>query len=133
MANPVKGAVSFEAAGKSYTLSYSINALCELEEMLGEGVTEVAAKMGGKGGTRLSLIRALFWAGLRDHHPEVTIVESGELMREYGIQETSEIVGRAFMLAFPQADGRRSAGGRESGPLGGKRRPGTGRSSSRAG
>lgn len=128
MANPVKGEVAFEAAGKTYTLSYSVNALCALEEAAGEGVTQIAARMGDPQGLRLAMVRSLFWAGLRDHHPEVTVEECGRLMDGVGLDKAGELVGRAFVLAFPQA---RTSGRPLDATSAG--RPGTGRRSVRAG
>ena len=43
MGNPYKGEVQFTAGGKSYTLYFSINAMCELEEALGDGIVQLAS------------------------------------------------------------------------------------------
>lgn len=130
MANPVKGEVAFEAAGRPYTLSFSVNALCELEEALGLSVARISEVMGDDNSVSLRNVRALVWAGLRDHHPEVTQVEAGRLIDAVGIAEAVGLVGRAFMLAFPQEDARGSDARR---PLGAATRSGRGRTSSRHG
>lgn len=129
MGNPTRGTVTFEADGTTYSLSYSVNALCELEEAAGEGVTQIAARMSDPQGLRLAMVRNLFWAGLRDHHPEVTVAETGRLMDAVGMSAAGELVARAFVLAFPQAEKAAARPlGRESG-----RRTGSGRTSARAG
>lgn len=106
MANPVKGETTFEARGKKYTLVYSANAYASLEEELNCGIFEIydrlnswspprdakgkpkhetaeqtAARMAG---VRIGFARAVFWAGLLDRHPEITIREAGDLMSEVG-------------------------------------------------
>jgi hypothetical protein len=104
MANKAKGEVGFEVDGKSYTLVFSINALCELENQLGGDVANIAAA--GFGGIkRYSTLRATFWAGLTDHHPNMTLQAVGKIINALGIQKADELAGEAFKLAFPPANG----------------------------
>ena len=106
MANPVKGEVSFAARGKKFTLVYSANAYASLEEELNCGIFDIYDKLKSwspprdqKGkpkpetteqmaarmaGVRFGFARAVFWAGLLDHHPEITIGEAGNLISEVG-------------------------------------------------
>lgn len=129
MANPVKGEVAFEAQGKRYVLSYSVNALCALEDEIGESVIALSAKMQAGEGASIRMIRTIFRAGLTDHQGEVTENEAGDIMSELGVAHASGLVERAFALAFPEVP--RSDSGR---PLAARaRRDGTGRKSSRAG
>jgi hypothetical protein len=101
MANPHRGQVDLKAGEATYRLSFSINALCEIEDATGKSVNELAAEMGGA--PRLSLIRVLLWGALRDHHEEVTLKQAGEIAGEAGMAETGEAIGNAFALAFPDA------------------------------
>lgn len=102
MANAIKGEVAFDLAGEPFTLVYSINALCVLEERLNMGVSEIGAKMGDE--PRLGFIRTLFWAGLQDHHPALTETRAGEIIGEITPQRAGELIGEAFLKAFPQAE-----------------------------
>ena len=122
-----RGAVSFEADGKTYTLSYSVNALIELEEAMGMSAMQIPGLFRDGSGIQLKHIRLLFWAGLRDHHADVTIAEAGEMMRAVGLNKAAQLIGKAFMGAFPEAEERASS------PLGAGRDRGTGKSSSRRG
>jgi hypothetical protein len=88
LANKNKGEVSFEVNEKSYTMRFSANALCELEDVLNMGVNDVAEQMAKPKNLRIKTVRGIFWAGLRDYHPEITITQAGEL------------IGKAFTLAF---------------------------------
>jgi Phage tail tube protein, GTA-gp10 len=124
MANPVRGETAFEADGTTYTLSFSINALCALEDAMGEGIMEITRLLSDPAKLRLNNVRTVFWAGLRDHHAEVDIDQAGKLMTALGQVEAIEMAGKALALAFPEAP---------KGPLGaaasGKRPAGTGRRS----
>jgi hypothetical protein len=77
-ANPMKGEVSFEASGETYTLQFSIDALCVLEEKLDMSVGKMAAKLADD--PRLSFLRTVFWGGLQANHPKVTVKEAGDLI-----------------------------------------------------
>lgn len=117
MANPHRGEVSFEADGATYTLRYSANSLCELEESLGRGVIEITRELASWKDSpekiRFGLIRAVFWAGLREHHPELDLKAAGELiLAAGGAVEAMVKIGEAFGQAFPspQNDGAGQVG-----------------------
>lgn len=103
MANPHRGSVALQAGDRAYTLSFSINALCELEDALDKPVSEIVATIQDPAKVRLSGVRMLLWAGLRDHHPEVTVAEAGEIATDAGFTVAVEKIGEAFKLAFPAA------------------------------
>jgi hypothetical protein len=105
MANPNRGEVALAAGGRAYKLSFSVNALCELEEELDKPVAEIVAAFQDEKHVRLGSIRVLLWAALRDHHDEVTIKEAGLIATDAGIQPVVEAIGQAFRLAFPEAKG----------------------------
>jgi hypothetical protein len=71
MANPVKGEVAFEVEGRDYKLVLDFNALCEVEDVLGADGMDLA---------RPKAIRAIFWAALLRHHPDVTVQDAGDLI-----------------------------------------------------
>jgi hypothetical protein len=127
MANPHRGEVSFEANGKIWTLRYSANALCALEAELDRGILDIAAEMQSWGPplgadgkpldetadqvaararrVRLSFVRALFWAGLTEDAPHLTLAHAGDLMTEIGgLQVAVSLVVDAFAKAFPDAE-----------------------------
>jgi len=57
-------------------LHYTINALCELEEMTGRGLDQLLK-------TSFSSIRGLLWCGIRHQMPELTIVEAGNMLEKH--------------------------------------------------
>ena len=106
MANPIKGEVAFEADGATWKASFSVNALCELEEALGMPVPEIGKIMTAN--MSIKHLRAVFWAGLLDHHG-VDLSEAGRVMTLIGIEAAARVVGDAFSLAFPQEDAKATA------------------------
>lgn len=99
MANPARGEITFKVADTEYTLKFSTNAICELEDRLDKGLNTIVANM-----ERLSTVRALLWAGLRAKHPEVTIQQAGEIIDRCGMAEATEIIGKALSVAFSPPD-----------------------------
>lgn len=104
MANPHRGEVEITAAGQTYALVYTINALCEAEEATGSNI------LGDL--TRLSTLRAIMWAGLRTRHPGITKATAGDIIQAMGISAAQDAVTKALALAFPKpaADGEGGAG-----------------------
>jgi len=106
MANPIKGEVEipYGNAGGGFTIVYTVDALCHLEAELNMKVSEIAEAM--EAGMFLTQLRACFWAGLRTHHPGVTLLAAGDLLPELGPGLVGQKIGEAFSYAY---HGRRGA------------------------
>ena len=67
---------------------------------------------------RLSMLRALLWAGLRKHHPKVTELEAGEFFTKADGNYIGERILTAFGLSFAQGEaaGEGSGGPQEPAP-----------------
>lgn len=103
MSNPVKGELGFETEdGEAFTLLFSYDALVVIEDRLDKGLTQVMAML--KQG-RLGAVRAIFWAGLQDKHPQLTERAAGELILrvEGRAERVQELIAEALLLAFPEA------------------------------
>lgn len=100
MANEARGEREFEAYGKRYILKFSANALAELEAVLGLPILQMADKFTAQN-AGIRELRALVWAGLIEHHPEMTLKGAGELIDEVGIREVIDETLSAFEAAFP--------------------------------
>lgn len=120
MSNSLKGEVSFEAYGDTYTLAFPINSLIKLEERLGCGIVQIGDQLNG--GASMGTIRALFWAGLIAHH-NLSEDEAGDLIDEVGLAEAAELAGKSLTLSMP------GAGGAKSSPRQRKAAGGTGKAS----
>ncbi len=126
MPNPHKGETSVTLGdGRTLTLRRDFNALAEAEEELGIRMDEIARRL-EQGGPVMKITRALFWGALRAHHPEITVVEAGEMLESDG-----ERIGEAMEKAVSASAALEKA---EAGPANPpKPRRGTGRTSSRRG
>jgi hypothetical protein len=100
----VTNSIRGEVALGDHTLRFSVNAIIELEEEMGRGVDEIGQYM-GSGKIRMKDVRTMIWIGLKDRHPEITEEEAGEVATQVGIPFALEAVGKAFALAFPNAEG----------------------------
>lgn len=127
MGNALRGEVGFDADGASYTLIYSVNALCVLESELGSGVGKIAATMTDLDSLKLADIRTLFWAGLHDHHPAIDKLEAGRIMTTIGLPQAMVLISKAFNFAFGEEGKGRPLGDPKS------RSAGNGKSSSSIG
>lgn len=126
--NPHKGEVSFElVSGETYTLQFTIDAICTLEELLDKSSMDIFTLL-ARG--RIGVLRAAMWAGLQTQHPKVTVREAGELIPHIkGDQKALQLVTRAMNLAFGEAEpGEAAEDGKADPPEGG-----TGQASSEAG
>jgi hypothetical protein len=115
MANPNRGSVALQVGDRAYTLSYSINALCELEDLLDQPVAAIVKAIQKPDELRMHSVRALLWAGLQDHHEGLTVKEAGMIISEAGVQAAVAKAGEAFRLAFPvQTEGGAKANPRKA-------------------
>ena len=65
--------------GINYNLIYGFNAVCKLEQLLGKNLSEIAQEL-DKGSFDVSLVRAIFWAGLVADNRNITVDKAGELL-----------------------------------------------------
>lgn len=109
MANQDRGEVSFDAAGETWTLHFSVDAICHVEDAVGRSFTAIAIDMQNKpDSVGMKTVRALMWGGLRDRHPDITLVAAGELIPHIGgMVGAIEKIGEAFKRAFPETKGTR--------------------------
>jgi hypothetical protein len=107
MANKHRGEIGFEAGDKSYTFRFSTNAICEVESVLDRSIISISQDMVNAEKNpevlRFSTVRAILWAGLREHHPKLTLTEAGDVMTEMGgLSKAVELIADGFSLSFPE-------------------------------
>lgn len=127
MSNPHRGEVSFDDHGKSLVISYSTNAMCTLEEVFEMSTPEIGELLSNTKSFRMTHLRQMFWVGLLDHHPQMTLDEAGLILSRQAPGETISLVTRAYELAFPPQEGgaarppeaaKPNGGGKTSSPPG---------------
>lgn len=94
MANAIKGEVSLEHDGKSYTMVLDFNALADFE---GETGKSAMAVLSDPDRMTVTEMRALFWAGLRQRQTAITLAEAGRILTA-----NLDKLGDAMKAAFPE-------------------------------
>lgn len=82
-----------------YKLAFDFNALCLAEDHVGP-LGDAMQQM-SKGS--LKAVRALFWAGLQKHHPELTLSQAGDIAQTFGFDHVGDAVGKGIESAFAKA------------------------------
>jgi hypothetical protein len=103
MANSARGSVALQAGDKAYTMAFSINALCELEDVFGVPAPKLGNLFEDAENISMKDVRKLVMVGLHDHHPEVSEKDAGVIAGDAGLQECMSAIEKAFRLAFPEA------------------------------
>jgi len=112
MANAARGTMALAIGAVDYTLAFTTNALCELEEAAGMPAPQFLASLEDpKNPPGIKPIRLLLWAGLLDHH-NLTLKEAGGLIDEVGLDVLAEKLGAAVSQSMPEPE---PAVGREAG------------------
>lgn len=122
MANPLKGEVDFSVEDQTYRLRLSINEIIQVEDLLDIGIIALAGMFSTPQALKAGTVRAVLWGALREHHPDVDLLEAGEIMGRARLQPTIEHVAKALQAAFPPVEGKER-------PSQGKRQVGTGNAS----
>ncbi len=110
MSNTFRGEASFEVEGRAFRVRFSWNAAAEYEDAAGRHLSDALFDIAREKLSARSL-RAMLWAGLQEHHPEVTLKEAGGLIDKLGRKEAQRVMGVALRYFFPEI-----AHGEEKGP-----------------
>jgi hypothetical protein len=97
MANPHKGEVSFKSGDKEYTLSLTINAMCELDEAL--GIEDALNTLVARGKLSVRQSRTMFFVALKHHHEEIKDEQQAAALVTFGE------MNRLLTLAIQRASG----------------------------
>lgn len=96
MANKIKGEVALSHEGVDYTFVLDFNALADFEDATGQN----AVKLLSGGDLTIGQMRALIHAGLKQHHPDLTLAQAGRIL-----QGNMGALGEVLAAAFPSAAG----------------------------
>lgn len=111
MANKIKGEVSLEYAGETFLLQFGFEALVLVEDKRDKAFGDIVAELDAG---RLGSLAALLWAGLHEHHPELSYEAAGRLAMAFASdgrgEELQKKIVEAITLAFPKAKGEGATG-----------------------
>lgn len=89
--------MKIEIGDKMFELEYSINGICDLEEITGKSLGDILSVEG------FSSVRSLLWCGLADNTPGLTMKQAGALLQEYiktnSLEEIANKIGEAVAQA----------------------------------
>lgn len=99
-----RGEATLVIGKDSYTLHFDWNAIADCEELLAKPFYDLFEHIAA-GRFGVLELRAFLWAGLRKHHPAVTLLQAGELLDEADFGDVSDVVIRAVSSAFVMREG----------------------------
>jgi len=112
MANQLNGEVTVTQAERTYTLVFDYEALCQAEDLLDRDFADIVGslrlpvivdgQMVRGPQIRRTPLRALAWAALRHHHPELALSAVGNLIQSGGTLAWSTAIMGAIAKAFPR-------------------------------
>lgn len=102
MANAVKGEVEFVVGEKTFTLKLGNNARAEAETVVGKPWVQIAMELFDASEARQGTARAVLWAGLRRFHPDLSLLDVGDMMDEVGDTYAGQKIGEALVAAAPK-------------------------------
>lgn len=96
----MRGYVEIELGGKTRTLHYDANAICDLEERMGRGIGAIMSE----DTAGFYTIRALLWAGLKHEARGMTLERAGRMLNDYiiGGGDQAEL-GKAIQRALRES------------------------------
>lgn len=96
-----EGEATFQADGKTWRLRFDFNAMADFEAETGKRIFDVLEGMeeGAAKSASASDVRALFWAMLREHHPDVTLRDAGRM-----VTQGMEALNAAALSALPSPE-----------------------------
>lgn len=100
--NSKRGAVSFEAGGKSYHIAMTTNAMVAYQDAADETLLHGLGEL-QKDPSDMRRVRRMVWAGL-SHVPDMTEDKAGDIMDDLGIMEAVNLLSQAANAAFPEAE-----------------------------
>lgn len=86
-------------------LRFTTNAMVAYEELMGAEFTSVMEHFRNATGGRIAfkVMRAILWAGLVEHQPDIKVSDAGGILDRVGLTEAMAKVSEAVQSAFPDA------------------------------
>jgi len=108
MANPLRGEASIDLpGGRTYRLRFTWNAAAEFEASSSQTISDALTLLAESKLSARSL-RAMLWAGLREHHASVDLQGAGALLDEIGRVRAMDLLGVAMRYYFPEMESAES-------------------------
>jgi hypothetical protein len=103
---PASADRQISAAGRSFTLRYSMRAYVALQDHYqAESFDEVARRISDTARLGARDVVAIFWAGLRTHHPELSQEDALGILDEMGMEGMQKEILAAFSASTTEGAG----------------------------
>ena len=94
-----------EVGDETYTLRFSIRAMAALQDHYGlSSLDAVGEKLQDQENLSVNDMVAVLWAGLRTHHPELTMDDAMGILDDLGVAGMQATLGEAMSSAMPEGD-----------------------------
>lgn len=114
--------IEFECDEARHMLRFDFNALCQMEEDFGCGISDIGGRLGATGvEPRAADIRMAFRAGLG---PDYSLTDAGSIISAIGLARAMELIGKAMQAAQPEPPARSGGKGAPARGAGGKPKAG---------
>lgn len=100
MANPHRGEVDVEIGERKYLLSFSADALAELEDRLGLSIEGIGRLLDDGDKIRVAHWRTMFTCALQDNHEDIDDKAARALFKKLSITDAIRLTGKAYGLAL---------------------------------
>lgn len=132
LVNPIKGEREFTVGEDVYTLAYSIPIICGVERQLGRGIFRIVQDLSTD--PWLGTLCELFLAGLKKHHPKMTLEQAGGIVVAMKMVPAVELLAGVITDVFPAPEpADEEEGAADGDPRPPKASRGTGKVTSSAG
>lgn len=114
MVNKIKGEVALTVEDEVLILVLDVNALVELESLLGEPINDSYPKLGNG---NMTVLRAYMWAALHGRQADMDLADAGNVCTAVGAKVSYEKLVETMAASFPAAKKpARGAGGSAGDP-----------------
>lgn len=96
-----------------FKLVFDANAFCEIEDVTGLNLGGMLEAMQKPENMSMKFVRGVVFGGLTRNHPEVTIVEAGDIISDAGMETVMEALRSAFSGAMKGKEGNVKKPGRQ--------------------
>lgn len=105
MANPIRCEATLDVPGRAspLRLKWTWNAAVEFEQLVGRPITDALDHV-AQGKLSAVNLRGLLWAGLREHHGDITPRQVGEIIDQVGRANAMRVMTSALAYFFPELD-----------------------------
>lgn len=104
MANKDRGEVTLQAGDVTYTIRFTVNSLCNLEDAMGMPITKIGAELDTGAKTKeikLGTLRTILKYGLTE---DKTLEEVGDIIGAAGLPAVMSVIAAGIAQAFPKPE-----------------------------